>query len=136
MLFIAFAGEEIGLEGSQAFVKANLIDLKKVSMVLNLDILGSGEEGITVVNGSIFPRLYNELVALNTSIPAVPVIKSRGKAANSDHFPFSEKGVPALFIYTMGPNKNYHDVHDTYAQLSFDRFEALHYLFVRFLNRF
>lgn len=136
VLFIAFAGEEIGLEGSQAFVNTNTVDLRKVSMVLNLDILGSGEEGITVVNGSIFPRLYNELVALNTSIPAVPVIKSRGKAANSDHFPFSEKGVPALFIYTMGPNKNYHDVHDTYAQLSFDRFEALHNLFVRFLNRF
>ena len=136
VLFIAFAGEEIGLEGSQAFVNSNLIDLNKVSMVLNLDILGSGEEGITVVNGSVFPKYFNQLVELNKEIPAVPVVKSRGKAANSDHFPFSEKGVPALFVYTMGPNKNYHDIHDTYGNLSFDRFEALHFLFVRFLNRF
>lgn len=136
VLFIAFAGEEIGLEGSQAFVNSNLVDLNKVSMVLNLDILGSGEEGITVVNGSVFPKYFNQLVELNKAIPAVPVVKSRGKAANSDHFPFSEKGVPALFVYTMGPNKNYHDIHDTYENLSFDRFEALHFLFVRFLNRF
>jgi aminopeptidase YwaD len=28
-------------------------------------------------------------------------------------------GVPAFFIYTMGPNKNYHDVFDSYENLSF-----------------
>lgn len=136
VLFIAFAGEEIGLEGSFAFVESGRIDLTKISMVLNLDILGSGEEGITVVNGSVFPMFYQRLVELNKSIPAVPVVKSRGKAANSDHYPFSEKGVPSLFVYTMGPNKNYHDIHDTYENLSFDRFESLHYLFLRFLNGF
>jgi hypothetical protein len=135
VLFIAFAGEEIGLEGSFALVESGILDLKKISMVLNLDILGSGEEGITVVNGSVFPKFYQSLVQLNESIPAVPVVKSRGKAANSDHHPFSEKGVPSLFVYTMGPNKNYHDINDQYENLSFDRFESLHYLFVRFLNR-
>jgi Zn-dependent M28 family amino/carboxypeptidase len=117
-------------------VESGILDLKKISMVLNLDILGSGEEGITVVNGSVFPQFYHRLVQLNESIPAVPVVKPRGKAANSDHYPFSEKGVPSLFVYTMGPNKNYHDIHDRYENLSFDRFESLHYLFVRFLNRF
>ncbi|MEY4216202.1 MAG: hypothetical protein RLZZ68_658 [Bacteroidota bacterium] len=136
VLFVAFAGEEIGLEGSFALVESGILDLKKISMVLNLDILGSGEEGITVVNGSVFPQFYHRLVQLNESIPAVPVVKPRGKAANSDHYPFSEKGVPSLFVYTMGPNKNYHDIHDRYENLSFDRFESLHYLFVRFLNRF
>lgn len=136
VLFIAFAGEEIGLEGSFAFVESGILDLKKITMVLNLDILGSGEDGITVVNGSVFPQFYQRIVQLNESVPAVPVVKSRGKAANSDHFPFSEKGVPSLFVYTMGPNKHYHDIHDRYEHLSFDRFEELHYLFVRFLNRF
>jgi len=136
LLFVAFAGEEIGLKGSFNLVESGLLDLDKISLVLNLDILGSGEEGITVVNGSVFPEHYRRLVQLNESIPAVPLIKARGKAANSDHYPFSEKGVPALFIYTMGPNKHYHDVFDRYENLSFDRFEALHYLFLRFLNRF
>lgn len=136
VLFIAFAGEEAGLVGSYALVASELIDLNNISLVLNLDILGSGEEGITVVNGSVFPQYYQRLVQLNESIPAVPVIKSRGKAANSDHHPFSEKGVPSLFVYTMGPNKNYHDINDRYEHLSFDRFEALHHLFIRFLQRF
>jgi len=136
VVFIAFAGEEIGLEGSSYFVNSSAMDLKTISLVLNLDILGSGEDGITVVNGSVYPQYYQSLVQLNESIPAVPVVKVRGKAANSDHYPFSEKGVPAIFIYTMGPNKNYHDINDCYEQLTFDRFENLHYLFLRFLYRF
>lgn len=136
VLFVAFAGEEIGLEGSFAMVQAPWLALRKISMVLNLDILGSGEEGITVVNGSIFPKYYQQLVQINDALKAVPVVKSRGKAANSDHFPFSEKGVPALFVYTMGPNKNYHDIHDTYQNLSFNRFEQLFEVFLEFLKRF
>lgn len=135
VLFIAFAGEEIGLEGSTAFVNSNIIDLKKISLVLNLDILGSGEDGITVVNGSVFPKFYSLLNELNIVRQAVPIVKSRGKAANSDHYPFSEKGVPSIFVYTMGPNKNYHDINDTYQNLTFDRFESLYYLFIDFLYR-
>ena len=39
-------------------------------------------------------------------------IKQRGKARNSDHYWFSEKGVPCFFIYTLGGIKAYHDVFD------------------------
>ena len=136
VLFIAFAGEEIGLVGSQFFVNQNILGVEQVSLVLNLDIMGSGEEGITVVNGSVFPYFFDKLTQLNQSLNSVPVVKVRGKAANSDHYPFSEKGIPSLFIYTMGSNKNYHDIYDGSEALSFDKFEALHYLMLRFLKGF
>ena len=42
-----------------------------------------------------------------------------GKAANSDHHPFSEEGVPAVFIYSNGGKGYYHDVFDKPASLSF-----------------
>jgi len=136
VLFVAFAGEEIGLEGSQFFVNQHILGNDQITLVLNLDIMGSGEEGITVVNGAIHKLIFQRLVDLNKSTASVDVIKPRGKAANSDHYPFSELGIPALFIYTMGPNKNYHDIHDTSDALTFDRFDQLHYLLLRFLQTF
>lgn len=136
VLFIAFAGEEIGLLGSQFFVNQRILDLKLISCVLNLDIMGSGEEGITVVNGAIHKELFERLINLNELTESVSVIKARGQAANSDHYPFSKAGIPAIFIYTMGPNKNYHDIHDKASALSFDRFDQLHYLLLRFLQSF
>lgn len=136
VLFIAFAGEEIGLVGSSFFVNQHILGGDQISLVLNLDIMGSGEEGITVVNGTVYPQLFQRLVDLNKTTQSVTQIKPRGKAANSDHYPFSEAGIPAVFIYTMGPNKNYHDIHDNAEALSFDRFDQLHYLFLRFLQSF
>lgn len=119
VLFIAFAGEEAGLLGSQYYVDNPVYPLEKMSFLINLDIMGSGEDGITVVNGSIQEKAFNTLKEINERDELLKEIKIRGKAANSDHYWFSEKGVPAIFIYTMGPNKNYHDVFDTFESLSF-----------------
>jgi len=61
-------------------------------------------------------------------------VKSRGKSANSDHHYFTEKGVPGFFIYTMGYNQNYHDIHDTFEALTFSSFERLSALFEKFIR--
>jgi Zn-dependent M28 family amino/carboxypeptidase len=104
--------------------------------MLNLDIMGSGEEGITVVNSTLFPKEFQTLQKLNKKKKAVPLVKPRGPAANSDHYFFTEAGVPAFFIYTMGPNKHYHDVFDTYDALSFKAFDRLSKLFDEFIRKF
>jgi hypothetical protein len=135
VLLVAFAGEEAGLLGSKHMSEHPKIDLKNVRFLLNLDIMGSGEEGITAVNGRVFTKEFELLQKLNCRAKAVPVVKARGKAANSDHHFFTEKGVRSFFIYTMGENKNYHDVYDTYENLSFSSFEALANLFDKFLRR-
>ena len=133
-VFIAFAGEEAGLVGSQYFTEHPLIKLKKIHFLLNLDIMGSGEEGITVVNATKHPDEFALLQKINTEEKLLTQVKQRGPAANSDHYWFSEKGVPAFFIYTMGPNKNYHDIFDTYENLSFAETEDLVRLITAFLS--
>ena len=125
IVFIAFAGEEAGLVGSKFFVQNPLVKLKKISFVLNLDIMGSGEEGITVVNATLFDTEFKELQQINQDQKLISHIKSRGPAANSDHYWFTQMNVPAFFIYTMGPNKNYHDIFDTYENLSFVEYQDL-----------
>ena len=135
LVFIAFAGEEVGLLGSEYFVSHPLIKLKDIRFLINLDIMGSGEEGITAVNGTLFEKEFLLLQKINKKQKALPVIKKRGPAANSDHYFFTEAGVPSFFIYTMGPNKNYHDVNDTYENLSFKAFEKIGELLIAFTHK-
>ncbi|MBX3164083.1 MAG: M28 family peptidase [Bacteroidetes bacterium] len=112
-LFIFFAGEEAGLLGSKYFVESKAIDLKKIKFLINLDLLGSGEDGIMVVNGAIHEKEFDLLNNINSEKLLVKEIKKRGKARNSDHYWFSEAAVPSFFIYTMGESvKAYHDVFD------------------------
>jgi len=135
LLFVAFAGEEAGLVGSEYFVNNSPVKLKKIKFVFNLDIMGSGEDGVTIVNATLFEKEFQLLQDINTEKSLLSQVKSRGPAANSDHYWFTEKGVPAFFMYTMGTNKNYHDVFDTYEALSFVEYHDITTLLIEFVKR-
>lgn len=134
LLFIAFAGEEAGLLGSEHFVNSNSYPLEDIKFLLNLDIMGSGEEGITVVNGSVLKKPFRKLQKINEEKEYLKKVKPRGETANSDHYYFYQNGVPAFFIYTMGPNKHYHDIFDTYEELSFAAYNNIINLLVDFIE--
>tara|TARA_B100001059_G_scaffold232428_1_gene270214 strand:- start:313 stop:1602 length:1290 start_codon:yes stop_codon:yes gene_type:complete len=135
ILVVAFAGEEIGLLGSKYLSEHPVISLDQIKFQLNMDIMGSGEKGITAVNGRVFQKEFKKLKKINKKLKAVPNVESRGKSANSDHHHFTEKGVPGFFIYTMGYNQNYHDIYDTYEALSFSSFNGLSELFEKFIRQ-
>ena len=134
IVFMAFAGEEAGLVGSTYFTMHPLFPLSRIRFLFNMDIMGTGDEGITVVNGTFFKPEFDELVKLNKTYDLLKEIKIRGKAANSDHYPFSEKGVKAFFIYSMGGIKAYHDVYDKAETLPLTRFDELFNLILHFSN--
>jgi aminopeptidase YwaD len=116
-VFMAFAGEEAGILGAEYYVNHPLFDLNQIKFLVNLDIMGAGEEGIQVVNGKIFPKQFNQLVKINTEKKLLKEVKNRGESCNSDHCPFYMKGVPAVFIYTLGGKGYYHDPNDTAENL-------------------
>lgn len=134
LVFMAFAGEEAGLIGSKYYTENPLFKLSDIKFLLNLDIMGSGEDGVTVVNATLFPKEFDLLVAINENEKLLKQIKKRGPAANSDHYFFTEKGVPAFFIYTMGDNKHYHDVEDTYEALTFNEYLDITRLIAAFVK--
>lgn len=123
VVFIAFGAEEAGLVGSKFYTENPLFDMKKIKFLLNMDIMGTGDEGITVVNATENKTEFDKLVELNKQGNYLALVKPRGKAANSDHYFFTEKGVKAFFIYTMGGIKAYHDVHDRPQTLPLTEFE-------------
>ncbi len=132
VVFLAFAAEELGLIGSRYFTEHPLLPLDSICFMINLDIVGTGDEGIAVVNAKVFDDAFEKLKALNERGNYFPRIKARGKAANSDHYFFTEKGVPAFFIYTMGGISAYHNVWDRAETLPLTRYEALFRLLLEF----
>ncbi len=136
IMFIACSGEEIGLKGSCYFADNSWIDLNKIKFLINLDIIGYGEEGIMIVNGKTHPEAINLMKQINAEESYVKKIKIRGAAANSDHHCFHEKGVPAVFIFTLGGNSEYHNPLDTPENLSLATFENLFRLLVDFTRQY
>lgn len=134
ILFVAFAGEEAGLRGSEWFVVDRPLDMGRIKLVLNLDLNGTGEEGITVVNATEQQDVFNKLQNINTRTKALPQVKARGPACNSDHCPFARKGIPAIFIYTMGGVSHYHDVYDRAETLPLTKFESLYRTLVELIG--
>jgi len=134
MVFIGFAGEESGLLGSKAFVENPPVSLSKIKFLLNFDMVGTGEEGITVVNAPMFPAAFATIQSLNEQKGYLSQVKSRGESCNSDHCPFYQKGVPSFFIYTMGGIAAYHDVFDQAKTLPLTKFSNLKQLIVDFIS--
>ncbi len=123
--FICFAAEEAGLVGSKYFTENPLLPLKAIRFLVNVDMVGTGATGITVVNATEHPKEFALLNKVNDEKKYLSKINSRGKAANSDHYFFAEKGVPAFFIYTQGGIDAYHDVNDIAKTLPLTEFEDL-----------
>ncbi|WP_406824324.1 M28 family metallopeptidase [Pedobacter sp. KACC 23697] len=130
--FICFAGEEAGLLGSRYFVENPLVPLVNIKFLINLDLVGTGAAGMTVVNASVYPKAFAQLNAINNEHHYITKINPRGKAANSDHYFFTEKGVPAFFIYTQGGPSAYHDIFDKPETLPLTKYKDLFKLIVGF----
>lgn len=133
-VFVFFAGEEAGLLGSEAMVRDKKLPLSHIRFLLNLDLMGSGETGMTAVNATVFQPEFALLDSLNRRFKYLPEIRKRGKAANSDHHYFTEAGVPSFFWYLSGPRSAYHDVYDVPSTLTLHGYNATFRLVMSFFE--
>ncbi|WP_338765528.1 M28 family peptidase [Bernardetia sp. ABR2-2B] len=130
--FMAFGSEEIGLLGSMFYTKNPLFPLKNIAFLINLDLVGTGEKGATVVNATIYEKEFELLKKINVEHNYLKTIESRGEAANSDHYFFHQKRVPSFFLYLNGGSQAYHDINDTPQNLSLFGFQNLYELLLEF----
>lgn len=134
IIFIAFAAEEAGLVGSKYYVDHPIVPLEKTRFVLNLDLVGTGKKGIAVVNATVFQDEMSILLEKeHFGKYNIPILQ-RGKAANSDHYWFSERGVHSFFIYQMGDYTYYHDIFDAPEKLLLEGYTSTFYLLRDFLR--
>jgi aminopeptidase YwaD len=132
LVFMASAAEEAGILGSLYFCEHPLVDLSRIRFLLNLDLAGTGSEGIMAVNATVYPNEFNLLKKINERKNLLMAVKSRGEACNSDHCAFFIKGVPCFFIYTMGGITAYHDIYDRAETLPMDAYTSYCRLLLNF----
>lgn len=114
LAFFALDGEEMGLKGSEFYASNPVFPLENIKLLINLDMVGTGNEGITVVNGEVFEKEFGLLKKINDEKDYLTKVAMRGESCNSDHCPFYKKGVPSVFIYSM--YNNYREYHNLYDQ--------------------
>jgi aminopeptidase YwaD len=134
VVFIAFAGEEIGLVGSSYFTEHPVFPLSKIKFLINFDLAGTGDDGIQVVNGKVYQKKFDMMNRLNEDGKLLKQIKIRGEACNSDHCMFHSKGVPCFYIYTLGGIQAYHDIYDRAETLPLTDYQDYYTLLVKFID--
>jgi hypothetical protein len=137
VVFISLTGEEMGLIGSEYYVDHPLFKLSKIRFLINLDLEGTGDDGIKVVNGSIYQKEFDLLTKINDENKFLKTIGKRGEAAISDHYSFYKKGVKDFYIYTLGGIDAYHNIYDKAETLPLTKYNEVFKLltdFVKALN--
>jgi membrane-associated protease RseP (regulator of RpoE activity) len=107
-LFIAFSGEELGLFGSKYYVEHPTVDLKSVSYMINMDMVGRMNDSTkTITVGGIGTSpTWGSVVSTNAKTGFSIKIDSSGTGP-SDHSSFYRKDIPVLFFFT-GYHGDYH----------------------------
>jgi hypothetical protein len=116
LVFIAFAGEEMGLLGSGHYVRQPAVPLDRTVLMVNLDMVGRLREGKLYVSG------VDSGAGLRALATAVTVggldLQLRGDPYGpSDHTAFYAAGVPVVFLFT-GAHADYHRPSDTWDRVN------------------
>ncbi len=134
MVFLALAAEEVGLLGAQYFIQNPLFKTNKIKFLVNFDLAGTGEEGIKVVNATVFKTEFEKLLQINDQYKYLPSIEPRGEACISDHCVFYLSKVPCFYIYTLGGISAYHDIFDKAGTLPLSEFYDYYQLMISFFT--
>jgi hypothetical protein len=113
ILFMTFAGEELGLLGSAYYASHPILPLEKAVAMLNMDMIGRIRDGKIYVNGTGTGSTLDALVT-KVKVPTslkLDLSESTGYGG-SDHISFTAKQVPVVFFFS-GLHGDYHKPSDT-----------------------
>ena len=127
ILFIAFDGEEEGLKGSQHLVEDPPIDLSRVTLLVNVDMVSRGDDGVIVASGTrgddglraLVLRAAadrNLTVQFGHDRPMYLAGRVESWTQSSDHGPFAAAGVRTLY-FGVEDHADYHRPGDVAARI-------------------
>ena len=109
LIFMGFAGEELGLLGSAHYTGQPTFPLEQTVTMINLDMIGRVKDSALVVQGVGTAPNFTELVQRNNT--ELKLSLKKDGLGPSDHSSFYQKNVPVLFFFT-GLHDDYHRVSD------------------------
>lgn len=119
LVFIAFSGEEHGLDGSRHYCQEPLFPLAKTAAMINMDMIGRtkpvpvdwmglfGDKDRLVIYGTGTGTGFDVLAEETAKKADFRLFKVAASAGNSDNASFYNKKVPVLFLFT-GLHNEYH----------------------------
>lgn len=117
VLFLTFAGEELGLLGSSFYVNHPELPLDKAVAMINMDMIGRTRDHKVYVGGvgtgTTFAALLKEATAQH-SFQAD--LSEKAGYGSSDHTSFTTKQMPVLFFFS-GLHSDYHKPSDTWDKI-------------------
>jgi len=99
IIFGAWAGEELGLQGSRYYTEHPVIPLEKTALYMNIDMVGTGDSDLLVGGMIEFAELY-EIVKRGLDAETRKKLRPRLNYRGSDHTSFWGKNVPAVSLRT------------------------------------
>jgi len=119
ILFASFAGEELGLLGSAAWVKEPTKPLDKAVAMLNMDMIGRIKDNKVYVGGVGTGSTLQKILDEAHGNSPLKFEISQGGYSSSDHTSFVTKRIPVLFFFS-GLHSDYHKPSDTWEKINPD----------------
>jgi hypothetical protein len=117
ILFASFAGEELGLLGSAAWVKDPTKPLDKAVAMINMDMIGRVKDDKIYVGGVGTGSSFQRVLEQAQDDSHLRFEFSQGGYGSSDHTSFVTKRVPVLFFFS-GLHSDYHKPSDTWEKIN------------------
>src|SRR5205823_3892916 len=117
VLFMTFAGEELGLLGSSYYVNHPELPLDKAVAMINMDMIGRVREGKVYIGGAGTGTTLR--ATLDQVVPKYKLkvdFSDTTGYGSSDHTSFTTKQVPVLFFFS-GLHSDYHKPSDTWDKI-------------------
>lgn len=124
IVFAAWGAEEMGLLGSDYWVKNPTVDWKRVVANFNFDMLGRSTDRKLILGGiGSSPEFEGLMEAANATLKK-PLTLAASKTlttlgGSSDHRSFIAKQKPAIFFFT-GLHEDYHKPSDTSEKIQYE----------------
>ena len=113
LVFILFAGEELGLLGSAHHLRhPAAVPVERMTAMLNFDMVGRLDGRHLLVGGVATGSGFRSLVEAAGRDAGLDLDVRAAGGGPSDHAPFHAAGVPTLFFHT-GAHGDYHQPSDT-----------------------
>ena len=117
ILFMTFAGEELGLLGSEYYAGHPLLPLNQAVAMLNMDMIGRVRDDKLYIGGAATGTTFRSDLDDLVSKTSFRVDYSDSGYGSSDHTSFTAKQVPVLFFFS-GLHGDYHKPSDTWDKIN------------------
>jgi Peptidase family M28/PDZ domain/PA domain len=117
ILFMTFAGEELGLLGSSFYSDHPDFPLAKCVTMINMDMIGRVRNEKLYIGGVATGSTFHALLDREAAkFPLHLDYSDTSGYGSSDHAEFTAKGVPVLFFFS-GLHGDYHKASDTWDKI-------------------